>query len=74
MFMHNTLLFVFFNYLLLSLVSCAKCDEFAPVWEEFAKDYANDPKYIIAEVDCSADEDFCEGEMDVTEYPSLQYG
>jgi len=52
--------------------NCAKCVEFAPVWEELAKYYTNDPKYIIAEVNCSSQKEFCE-DLDIVSFPSLQY-
>jgi Thioredoxin len=45
----------------------------APAWEQLASDYEKSPTTLIAQVDCTDEEDLC-SEFDVEGFPTLLYG
>jgi thiol-disulfide isomerase/thioredoxin len=54
--------------------SCSYCQELAPEWEKFAAKWVDHPQLLVAEVDCTKDEKWCQTEMNVEGFPTLLFG
>ena len=51
---------------------CGHCKEIHPDWEKLAEEYKNDPKVIIAELNCEAYHHTCSHEHHVNGYPGFR--
>ncbi len=49
---------------------CGHCQRLAPVWEELASEYNNNPSVHISKVDCTQETGTC-GQLEVKGYPTL---
>jgi protein disulfide-isomerase-like protein len=53
---------------------CGHCQDLAPEWEKFAAEWVDHPQLLVAEVDCTKDEKWCQTEMNIEGFPTLLYG
>uniref|UniRef100_A0A6U9LMF7 Thioredoxin domain-containing protein n=1 Tax=Oxyrrhis marina TaxID=2969 RepID=A0A6U9LMF7_OXYMA len=51
---------------------CGHCKAMKPAWDELATEYEDHPSVLIADVDCTVEQDLC-GEFGVSGYPTIKY-
>lgn len=51
-------------------IRCGHCQRLAPVWEELAQHYHDQPTVHISKIDCTKEINTC-GQMEVKGYPTL---
>jgi protein disulfide-isomerase-like protein len=52
---------------------CGHCQELAPEWERMALHWENNPKVLVASIDCTAEEKLCLS-LGVAAFPTILYG
>ena len=52
---------------------CGHCKEMAPAWEQLAKEWKGHKQVLVASVDCTREESWCE-ELGITGFPTLLFG
>ena len=52
---------------------CGHCKDMAPAWEQLAKEWKGHKQGLVASVDCTKEESWCE-EMGITGFPTLLVG
>jgi protein disulfide-isomerase-like protein len=53
---------------------CSHCQDLAPNWEKFAAKWVDHPQLLVAEVDCTKDEKWCQTVMNIEGFPTLLFG
>lgn len=56
---------------------CGHCQEMKPHWDKLGAKYAGHAKYLLAEIDCTADdetEEFCDTALGVEGFPTMLFG
>jgi protein disulfide-isomerase-like protein len=52
---------------------CGHCQELAPAWEQMAAEWVRHENGLVAQVDCTSDQDLC-NDFDIQGLPTLLYG
>ena len=55
---------------------CGHCRDMAPAWERLAKDYGNSAEYLVAKIDCTAQDSktLCRDRLRIEAFPTLLFG
>jgi len=51
---------------------CGHCKGMKPAWDALAAEYEGHPNVLVADVDCDAQKDLCNG-FGVSGYPTVKY-